>query len=109
SEAGKVQSFRLTKAGFYQIHFANGKDALLGVNPDSRESDLEPMADDTQQLWSGAADTQQQQTATGPEEPAKPKSQPFNIWWYIMLLAFAALIAETIVASGYLGTQREEA
>ena len=55
SEARTVQSFRLQRAGFYQIRFANGRDAVIGVNPDRRESDLEPMAPDVQQLWSGSS------------------------------------------------------
>jgi hypothetical protein len=109
SEASRVQSFALTKAGFYQIHFPNGKDALLGVNPDRRESALAPMAEDVQQLWVGASGTQPDEAPANAGQPAQPKSQPFSIWWYIMLLAFLALLAETIVASGHLGTQREEA
>ncbi len=40
SEARTAQSLRLDHAGFYQIHFANGRDAVIGVNPDRRESDL---------------------------------------------------------------------
>ena len=55
TEARTVQSFRLERAGFYQIRFANGRDAVIGVNPDRRESDLEPLAEDVQQLWSGSS------------------------------------------------------
>jgi hypothetical protein len=40
TEAASAQSFQLARAGFYQIRFANGRDALIGVNPDRRESDL---------------------------------------------------------------------
>ncbi len=40
TEAAAAQSFQLTRAGFYQIRFANGRNALIGVNPDRRESDL---------------------------------------------------------------------
>ena len=51
TEAAKAQSFQLTRAGFYRIRFANGKDALIGVNPDRRESDLQPMSKDLLELW----------------------------------------------------------
>ncbi len=58
--------FRLTKrarrrlcgwsdAGFYQIRLANGRDMLIGVNPDRRESDLQPIAEMCSKLWSGSA------------------------------------------------------
>jgi hypothetical protein len=30
------------------------------------------------------------------------------LWWYVMLLLFAAAIAESVIASRYLGTLREE-
>ncbi len=111
SEARSIQSFQLTKAGFYQIRFANGKDAVLGVNPDRRESDLAPMDADIQQLWAGAASGTQEVSEQGQQsdQAKQVKSQPYSIWWYIMILALAAAVAESIVASGYLGTQREEA
>ena len=35
NEARTAQTFRLARAGFYQIRFANGHDAVIGVNPDS--------------------------------------------------------------------------
>ena len=55
SEARTAQTFRLARAGFYQIRFANGRDAVIGVNPDRRESDLEPISPDVLKLWSGSA------------------------------------------------------
>jgi hypothetical protein len=53
-EAAAAESFQLSHAGFYQIRFANGRDALIAVNPDRRESDLEPIPDDVLKLWSGS-------------------------------------------------------
>jgi hypothetical protein len=52
-------------AGFYQIRFANGRDALIAVNPDPRESDLEPIPDDVLKLWSGAAGGAAKRVAAG--------------------------------------------
>jgi Aerotolerance regulator N-terminal/von Willebrand factor type A domain len=106
SEARTVQTFRLERAGFYQIRFANGRDAVIGVNPDRRESDLEPLAEDVQQLWSGNSGGGTVQ-ATG-AVPAQMKNQSVSLWWYVMLLALALVVAESALASGYMGTQREE-
>jgi hypothetical protein len=103
-EAAAAQSFELVHAGFYHIHFANGKDALIAVNPDRRESNLEPIPPDILQLWG--------------VHPSSPVSAPISVqekntarslWWYVMLLVLVAGVAESIVASRYLGTQREEA
>jgi hypothetical protein len=107
SEARTVQTFRLRRAGFYQIRSANGRDAVIGVNPDRRESDLEPIAPDVQQLWNGSKDEASKQTAEAAGTEAKYR--PVSLWWYVMLLALVVALAETVVASGYMGTQREDA
>lgn len=106
AEARTAQTFRLQRAGFYQIRFANGRDAVIGVNPDRRESDLEPIAPDVQQLWSGSKSGASKQTNSVAVVDAK--SRPISLWWYVMLLALAVALAEAAVASGYMGTQREE-
>ena len=106
AEARTAQTFRLQRAGFYQIRFANGRDAIIGVNPDRRESDLEPIAPDVQQLWSGSKNGASKQANA--VAVADAKSRPISLWWYVMLLALLVALAETAVASGYMGTQREE-
>jgi hypothetical protein len=107
SEARNAQTFQLTRAGFYQIRFANGRDTVIGVNPDRRESNLESLPNDLQQLWSASSGDHGPQKAS--PRSADQKNQPVSLWWYVMLLALAAASAETAVASHYLGTQREEA
>ena len=104
AEAAAAQSFQLARAGFYRIHFANGKDALIAVNPDRRESNLAPIPSDVLQLW-GVRPSSPASTAGYLQE----KNTPRSFWWYVMLLVLVAAVAESIVASRYLGTQREEA
>jgi hypothetical protein len=104
TEAATAQSFQLTRAGFYRIRLANGKDALIGVNPDRRESNLESIAPDLLALWGKGSATPATSSASLPE-----KNSAHSIWWYVMLLVLVAAVAESIVASRYLGTQREEA
>ena len=105
TEAAAAQSFQLTRAGFYRIRFANGRDALIGVNPDRRESDLQPIANDLLQLWG----EQFRDAGAAPSGYVQEKNTAHSIWWYVMLLVLVAAVAESIVASRYLGTQREEA
>ena len=107
SEARNAQTFRLRRAGFYQIRFANGRDTVIGVNPDRRESDLESLPNDLKQLWSGSSGDNMPQPAGA--RSMETKNQPVSLWWYVMLLALAAASAEIAVASRYLGRQREEA
>ena len=106
-EARHAQSIRLERAGFYRIRFASGRDAVIGANADRRESDLQPMADDVQKLWSGSSKDQASQSALA--NGIEKQYRPVSLWWYVMLLALIVVAAETFIASSYMGTQREEA
>jgi Aerotolerance regulator N-terminal/von Willebrand factor type A domain len=109
TEAAAAQSFQLTRAGFYQIRFANGRNALIGVNPDRRESDLEPIANDLLQLWGVHSATPSVAPGGSPSSGLVQQKNSRSLWWYVMLLVLVAAVAESIIASRYLGTQREEA
>jgi Aerotolerance regulator N-terminal/von Willebrand factor type A domain len=107
AEARTAQSLRLERAGFYQIHFANGRDAVIGVNPDRRESNLEAMTPELLALWSGSStETGSTQSASAASDETKYRVQSF--WWWVMLLVLLAAIAESALASRYLGTLRED-
>jgi len=105
-EAAAAESYQLTRSGFYQIRFANGRDALIAVNPDRRESDLEPIPEDTLKLWSGSSVASD---AAGTETNTDAGNNLSSLWWWVMLLLTITALAESIVASRYLGTQREAA
>jgi aerotolerance regulator-like protein/VWA domain-containing protein len=108
-EAATAQSFQLTEAGYYQLRLANGRQDEVGVNPDPKESNLDVIPDDVLALWKGGKsqgnDGQSSQEASAPGTPHKT---PQTFWWYVMLFVFTAAIAESALASRYLGTQREE-
>jgi hypothetical protein len=109
-EAASAQSFQLTEAGYYQLRLANGRQDLVGVNPDPKESNLDIIPDDVLALWAGKGGGSLQeasQRASG-AAPASPQKIPQTLWWYVMLLLLASAVAESALASRYLGTQREE-
>jgi hypothetical protein len=105
-EAASAQSFQLTEAGYYQLHLANGRQNLVAVNPDPRESNLDVIPDDVLALWQGKGAQSSQEP--GAPNPAAPHKTPERLWWYVMLLVLASAVAESILASRYLGAQREE-
>jgi hypothetical protein len=107
SEEATAQSFRLGNAGFYHVRFATGRDTLIAVNPDPRESGLELIPDDTLKLWTGANEGAAQASETAGVTVANENN--YGLWWWVMLLVLVAALAESFVASQYLGTQREEA
>jgi Aerotolerance regulator N-terminal/von Willebrand factor type A domain len=108
AEARNVQSFRLERAGFYQIRFSNGRNAVIGVNPDRRESDLQALPGDVQRLWSGSSSGDAPGSQGTRASAVEVAYRPVRLWWYVMLLAFLVLLAETAFASRYLSTPREE-
>jgi len=105
-EAASAQSIQLTEAGYYQLRLANGRQNLVGVNPDPKESNLDVIPADVMALWQGKSNSGTQE-ASAPGAPP-PRTTPESLWWYVMLFVFAAAIAESVLASRYLGTQREE-
>ena len=106
-EATTAQTYQLSQAGFYQLRLASGRQDLIGVNPDRRESDLGVIPDDVLALWRGNANAVPEQASTGPAQPAQTQTKPYSLWWYAMLLLLIAAVAESLVSSQYLGTQRE--
>ncbi|HZP32257.1 MAG TPA: BatA domain-containing protein [Candidatus Acidoferrales bacterium] len=105
-EAASAQSFQLTRAGFYQLRLANGRQDLVGVNSDRRESDLDVIPKDVQALWTGNAGTQTQETSSG--TVSQDQKKPYSLWWYAMLFLLVAAIAESLLSSQYLTMSREE-
>jgi Aerotolerance regulator N-terminal/von Willebrand factor type A domain len=109
-QAASAQSIQLTEAGFYQLRLANGRQDVVGVNADRRESDLAPMADDVMSLWTGKSPSATQSAASGglAADDSVPEKTPQSIAWYVLLALAAVALAESVLASRYLGTQREE-
>ncbi len=105
-QAASAQSFQLTEAGYYQLRLANGRQDEIGVNPDPKESNLDVIPDDVLALWQGKGG--ESSPVTSASGPAVSGKTPQSFWWYVMLLVLAAALAESILASRYLGTQREE-
>jgi hypothetical protein len=105
-EAASAQSFQLTEAGYYQLRLANGRQNEVGVNPDPKESNLDVIPDDVLALWQGNAGEASQEASAGPAK--SPGKTPQALWWYAMLAVLAFAVAESVLASRYLGIQREE-
>jgi len=105
-EASTAQTYQVTDAGFYQLRLANGRQELVGVNADRRESNLDVIPNETLALWSGKPAVAADESAAAGR--AEEKRQPYSLWWYLMLLALGAALAESLLASRYLATQREE-
>jgi hypothetical protein len=105
TEAASAPSLRLSQAGFYQLRSASGRQELIGVNIDPRESDLEVIPEDTLALWQHPPAAQDAALEQGRQSTSR---EPYPLWWFILLLAFAAALAQVWVAARHLDTQREQ-
>jgi hypothetical protein len=108
-EAASAQIYKLRQAGFYQLRLANGRQDLIGVNADRRESDLEIIPAELLALWTGRPGDDAQRAAVGGAPRAEEQSQARSLWWYVVLVLLMAAVAESLLASRYLGMSREEA
>jgi hypothetical protein len=108
-EATSAQSYQLTQAGFYQIRLANGRQDVIGVNADRRESNLEVIPADALTLWTGTSSAQPQQGSIAGAGETPERNQPHSLWWYAMLVLLFAAVAESLLASRYLGLQGDDA
>jgi hypothetical protein len=105
-DAASAQSFQLTRAGFYQFRLANGRQDVVGANPDRRESDLAVMPRDVQSLWSGNGGTQPKQPVV--TNDASDRNTRYPLWWYVMLFALIVALAESWVANQHLAARGED-
>ncbi len=101
-EAGKAQSVRLNREGFWELRRANGRNELIAVHADRRESDLEVVPKETLALWQGTGSGDGSGSGT-----SEQTTKPYSLWWYFALVLFAVSIAESIFASRYLAAERE--
>jgi hypothetical protein len=105
-EAASEQSFQLTREGFYEVRRANGRHQMIAANADRRESNLEPIPEETLALWRGGSALEAGDP--GQQGARKTDTRPFSLWWYVMLVAAAMTVFESILASRYLSVATEE-
>jgi hypothetical protein len=101
AEAATAQNIQFTIDGFYDIRRPNGRNELVAVNADRRESDLSPAAPETLRLW--------QNTASGVEAggQAAGEQKPQSLWWYVMLAVLACALAESLLGNRHLSVDKE--
>jgi hypothetical protein len=102
-EATKAQNIQFTAAGFYDIRRPNGRNELVAVNADRRESDLTPVPQESLTLWQNTA------TGTGASEGAlaAEENKPVSLWWYVMIAVLLLAVAESLLGNQHLAVDKE--
>lgn len=94
-DSAKAQTLPLSRAGFYEVRRGAGRQELIAVNVDRRESDLSLIPKEALSLWQGKGEESQAAGAGNPESQTKPWSMGRILLW----AALAALLAESVIAS----------
>jgi hypothetical protein len=96
-EAAKMLSFGLVNEGFYEVQRASGRRSVEAVHADRRESDLTQISTETLDLWRNTGSS-----ATAATGRVERQTAPWSLWRYVLAVALAAAIVESIFATRYL-------
>jgi hypothetical protein len=105
-EAASAQSIAVTREGFYEIHRANGRQELVAVHANRRESDLTPIPAETLELW---RNTGKAVASTDGAAAVDGSARPWSLWRYALILVLIAALVESLIASRYLSMEQEPA
>jgi hypothetical protein len=105
SEATRMSSYTVTRAGYYDVQKADGRRVLVAVHADRRESDLTPVPNETLALWEHTGDESAPDDKLGQTEQQPVRA---SLWRYALLLVLLAAIAESVFASRYLARKEEQ-
>ena len=105
-DASTAQTFQVDRDGFYEIHRANGRQEMVAVHADRRESDLTPVPPDTLELWRNTGRAVANPSAGSTDEN---HAKPWSLWRYALLLVLITAIIESLIASRYLSVEKEAA
>jgi len=77
-DSATTQAFRLTGEGFFELRRANGRNELIAVHADRRESDLDVVPRETLALWQGTGATGSGGAGKGPVGQADNTDREYN-------------------------------
>lgn len=103
-EASSAQAFQVTREGFYEIRRGNGRQELVAVHADRRESDLAQIPPETLELWKNTGQTN---TPASASEETAERTKPWSLWRYALFLVLLVAITESFFASRYLSVQND--
>ena len=104
AEAATAQNVQFTQAGFYDVRRPGGRNEVVAVNADRRESDLTAAPAETLALWQNTA-----QGAAQSGGAAGSEQKPVSLWPYVLLAALAVALGESLLGNRRLSEDKEAA
>jgi hypothetical protein len=113
-EAASAKNFAVSREGFFELKAASGRQSLIAVHADRRESDLTVIPKETLDLWKATGQSDQTGTdaSTSGNQPGK---KPWSLFPILLLVLLGVGLIESVVANRYLRpveqqeSQRKEA
>ncbi len=102
SEAATAGELALKQAGYYEVRRGAGRNRIVAVNPDPRESDLDLIPAETLALWRAAGSAE----VAGARGEGTERTRR-GLWPAVLLIALAAAAAESWTANKYLAGEGE--
>jgi hypothetical protein len=106
AESSKAQTFQFPAQGYYDIRRANGREEMIAVNPDRRESDFTLVTQDAVNLWKNTGVGSGSGTSAALAGNTEEKSE---LWWWVLVLLAMLAIAEAVVGNRHLDSAGKEA
>jgi hypothetical protein len=103
ADTRRAQDVRLDQTGFYEV-YTPGREALVAVNADARESDLAAMTPEALARWRGAVARPEQAATTG---AAALQAPPMELWWGLLIVLALVVLAESLLGNRYLGLRAD--
>ena len=103
ADTRRAQDVRLDQTGFYEV-YTPGREALVAVNADPRESDLAAMTPEALARWRGAVARPEQVATTG---TAALQAPPMELWWGLLIVLALVVLAESLLGNRYLGLRAD--
>src|SRR4029077_1193726 len=76
-ESISAPSFRVAREGFYEVHRPGGRQEMVAVHADRRESDLAPIPPETLELW---RNTGRAASAAPTNAAGEQQAKPWSLW-----------------------------
>ncbi len=103
ADTRRAQDVRLDQTGFYEV-YTPGREALVAVNADLRESDLATMTPDALARWRAAVARPEPAAMTG---AAALQAPPLELWWGLLIMLALVVLAESLLGNRYLGLRAD--
>ena len=102
-QSTRAETYLLPSEGYFEIRRGNGRQQMIAVNADRRESNLSPIDKETLELWQNTG----QGTESNPAaKPGEADTKPWSFWWYILFVLFLVSLTESLVGSRFI--ERDE-